>query len=443
MKIKINKAIPGIPMVYKRSFTFSTRSYGSHCAEVILTKDGEYSMNIDGHAYSPHEAAAKRSSQYKSAVMAVSIEMQQAMEAYNDAFINLAIQTVSPSNRLILENQLNQLVLNKYIRQKCMLPKPSKSDVESDLREEADAKFFSVWKGKSSQKKQFISENIETEYHKRLSNWEELKRYHEAIQDYFEAQTNKQYQKEYNKNKKAIEDDLYGDTAFVIERFKELPNKLKLPFDITLECGYDKKSGVIDAVASLPSLLYIPDKKAVSFATGKIGVKDKLKREVDEDTVKTMLGLSYYLAGYLFSLSFNVNIVRLSVMAGYSAYYWIEFNRKSFTSLRFSCLNPIQDFFRHPNVIDYKKTSIALIEDSIFRRRIRDAIKVADALAGNGKLVALSIKEAESICKNVAGTDDLKQALKEAKSNMSTIVLANKKYQNILNEIEDGGQNME
>ena len=62
MKIKINKGNFGVPMVIRQSFSFNTRSYGSHKAEVVLAKDGEYSMTIDGsYAYSIHDAAAKRS----------------------------------------------------------------------------------------------------------------------------------------------------------------------------------------------------------------------------------------------------------------------------------------------------------------------------------------------------------------------------------------------
>ena len=48
MKIKINKGNFGVPMVIRQSFSFNTRSYGSHKAEVVLAKDGEYSMMIDG-----------------------------------------------------------------------------------------------------------------------------------------------------------------------------------------------------------------------------------------------------------------------------------------------------------------------------------------------------------------------------------------------------------
>ena len=211
----------------------------------------------------------------------------------------------------------------------------------------------------------------------------------------------------------------------------------QIPFDITLDVDYNKVDGIIDATASLPSLITIPDKKAVPLASGKISIKDKLKRELDADTANTLLGLSYYLAGYLFNLSVNVSVVRLSVVTGFSAYYWVEFERKSFSTLSFSSLYPLQDFFSHPNVIDYTKSSIELINESDFRQRIKDAIKVSDLLSQNPDLIVLSVSEAEKIIKILDGTDDLKQAVKEAKSNRSSVVVANKRYKNILSEIDN------
>ena len=440
MKIKINKGNFGVPMVIRQSFSFNTRSYGSHKAEVVLAKDGEYSMTIDGsYAYSIHDAAAKRSPLYKDAIVKVSNEMLRAMGGCDDVYIRLSRKTPRLKRRATVENQLNKLTLKQYEREKFSLPMPLKAEVEADLQEEANHKFFSLWSGNSSKKSEFVSDTLEEEYDDRMSNWEELKQYHETIQSCVEAQANAEFQKEYNECKKTIEDELYGDDAYVIQQLFEVNSKVnfQIPFDITLDIVYNKVDGIIDATASLPSLITIPDKKAVPLASGKISIKDKLKRELDADTANTLLGLSYYLAGYLFNLSVNVSVVRLSVVTGFSAYYWVEFERKSFSTLSFSSLYPLQDFFSHPNVIDYKKSSIELIPESNFRQRIKDAIIVSNLLSQNPDLIVLPISEAEKIVKILNGTDDLKQAVKEAKSNHSSVVVANKRYKNVLAEIDN------
>ena len=361
------------------------------------------------------------------------------MEGCDDVYTRLSRKTPRLKRRASVESQLNKLTLKQYEREKFSLPMPRKTEVESDLQEEANHKFFSVWSSNSSKKSEFVSDTLEEEYNERISNWEELKRYHETIQSCVEAQANAEFLKEYNECKKTIEDELYGDDAYVNQQLFEANSKLnfQIPFDVTLDVDYNKVDGIIDATASLPSLITIPDKKAVPLTSGKISVKDKLKRELDADTANTLLGLSYYLAGHLFNLSVNVSIVRLSVVTGFSAYYWVEFNRNSFSALSFSSLYPLQDFFSHPNVIDYTKSSIELISESDFRQRIKDAIKVSDMLSHNPDLIVLSVSEAEKIIKILDGTDDLKQAVKEAKANRSSVVVANKRYKNVLSEIDN------
>ena len=100
-------------MVIRQSFGFNTRSYGSHKAEVVLAKDGEYSITIDGsYAYSIHDAAAKRSPLYKDAIVKVSNEMQRAMEAYDNLFVFLSRKMPRIKQRSLLENQLAQLTLD-------------------------------------------------------------------------------------------------------------------------------------------------------------------------------------------------------------------------------------------------------------------------------------------------------------------------------------------
>ena len=437
MNIKIDKGV--FEMVIRQSFSFTTRSYDLHKAEVTLAKDGEYSLTIDGSAYSSYAATVKRSSSYKDAVLKVSKEMLRAIERCNNAYTYLSKKTICPQSRVNIENKLNNLAIKKYKREPFTLPMPRKGEVVNDLQREANHKFFSLWGSNSSKKRSFVSDTLEEEFNERMSNWEELKQYHETIQSCIEAQTNKEFLKDYNDSKKILEDELYGDETYVKQQLSVLKTKLNFqtPFDISLDVDYIKESGIIEAIASLPSLINVPDKKAVSLTSGKISIKDKLKKELDTDTVNTLLGLSYYLAGYLFNLSLNVSVVRLSVMTGFSAYYWVEFERKSFSALSFSSLYPLQDFFNHPNVIDYTKSSIELISETDFRRRIEDAIQTSALLSSNPNLIILSLVDAERICKKINNPEDLRQAIREAKANKSTTVIANRRYGNVLNEIHD------
>lgn len=428
-------------MVTKYSYPFTTRSHGIHRAEIILSKNGEYILAIDGkHAYSPYEDAAKRSPYYKTAITNVTSEMQQAIEAYNNAFVQIAPKTSQILNRSVVEKKLNTLVLKKYSRVPFTLPKPNKLEVLVDLKKEADVKFYSVWKSNSSFKEKFISDQIDYEYNQRMLNWEDLNRYHDTIQDYLETLENKKYNQEYIVNKQSLEDELYGKEAYVKKKLQELSQKVKVPFDLSLDVDYRQKEGLINAVVTLPSLLNIPDKKVVPLATGRISVKDKLKREYDEDTINTLIGLAYNIADHLFSLSVNVKIVRLSAVSGFMAYYWIEFNRTTFSAISFGYHNLLQDFFCHPYIINLKNSSIEAIPEVEFQNRVADIININDLLLKDNTLIRIGIQDAEMIINHLDECDDLIKEVKKAKEKKSNYIVANKRYKNILQELNNNSE---
>lgn len=439
MKIKLNKSNISVPDTLSCHFDFNTKYNGSHRAYVYLSADGEYRMKIDGVEYSTYEPSAKRSSLYSKAIAALSNQMQLSINNYNEAFVNIAKQSVIFRSKQSIEKQIGKIELKKYSRKKFIIPFPQKEEVRDDLAEEANSKFFSIWSNRISKKQKYIDENIDEELNKRESNWQELKLYHDSIEDVIESGVNSQYQKEYNSKRKALEDIIIGDDEYVKEKISNIDSELKFPWpvDVFIDVNYIKNDKIIEAIVTLPLNFKIPEKKVVSLSSGKINVKDKLKREFDIDTSSALLGLSYYLCSKLFDITTNVKTIRLSVESSLYAYYWVEFDRDTlFNSINpLSSLEPIHDFFHHPNVIDYKKNSISPIPIDDFKIRIKDAINVAKILFQDKNLAAISISDAESLCKSLSNTPDLQKAIVIAKRNNSSMVVVNKKYVNAIREL--------
>lgn len=435
MKIKISKGDFGVPTNIKVSW-----NEGSHKVAVILTSEGEYSYLLDRRIYTPSEFVAKRGL-YKEAVLRASNEMLKAYSKHTDAFLHLYRQTPIPIQKGLLERKLLKLTPNKYSREVFPIPMPRKSDVESDLKEEATHRFFSLWSSNSSKKEQFVSCHIEEEYNARMKDWNELKSYHEAIQNQIEAQKNQEYQTEYEASRKVIEDELYGDFHYVMNRLTKIESQYngQIAFDITLDVNYLREDGVIEATATLPPSYnieeHISEKQASLLQSGRVSIKNKLKRELDEERNSSLIGISYFISGLMFSLAVNINKVRFALYTGVDALYWVEFERKFFTSTSYQTLQPLQDFFTHPNVINYKRNVIEHIPETDFQKRIIDAVGISLLLASNSDLCTLRLSDAEKICKAVEGTDDLKDAVKKAKSNKSSIVVTDRRYLNILSEI--------
>ena len=94
MKIKISKSDIKVPATLSCHYVFNTRFYGSHTAYIYLFADGRYQIKIDGVEYSTHEPSAKRSPLYSDAISTLSSHMLSAMNNYNEAFVNIAKQSI-------------------------------------------------------------------------------------------------------------------------------------------------------------------------------------------------------------------------------------------------------------------------------------------------------------------------------------------------------------
>lgn len=439
MRIKISKADINVPATLSYHYDFDTRFYGSHRAFVYLSTDGKYQMKIDGVEYSTHEPSAKRSPLYSKAITTLSNYMLSAMNEYNEAYVNIAKQSLLFRNREKIEKLIGKIELKKYTRRDFTYPRPTKDEVKEDLFEESEAKYFSLWSKRQSKKEKFIEEHIDEEYRKREVNWLKLKSYHDSIEKNIEHTVNSQYQQEYYNKRMALEDVIRGDEEYVRKKFSELVGELKFPWpiDIFLDLNYSKKEKLIEAVVTIPLDFMLPEKKAFILSSGKISVKNKLKGELDTDTSTALLGLSYYLCSRLFDITTHVETIRLSVVSSLYAYYWVEFDRSSlFNSLNpISSLDPINDFFHHPNVLDFKRNSISQIPLDDFRPRVQDAIRIAKKLARDNKLGTISLSDAEAICKRLSNVQDLQKAISFAKKNNTTMVIVDKKYVNIIREL--------
>ncbi|MBP3253598.1 MAG: hypothetical protein J6M30_09700 [Bacteroidales bacterium] len=370
MKIHINKSDAfAVPDSISEHFDFFTRSL-PHRADVCLSKQGEYSVLVDYSADSEWELAAKRSPQYKTTVMNVSYKMADAFNKCNDAFATLYLQTDKPKTTTGIKNKLNRLMPEKYTWEKFSLNPPDKAELQKDLQRDAEAEFFSFWKSNKKAKLRFINDNLDSEYNKRLQFFNQAASYHQAIQSYLASKADEQYLKEYQAKKKALEDELYGQEDLVNKRLEELKDKCLLPYAADLDCMYDKDCGVLQCTVSIPENLGIPAAKASLLSSGKISIKPKTKKETEADCTNTLIGLSYYLAGHLFNIAFNINTVSITLVSGHSAYYWVEFNRKQFASLSFKEASPADNLLLYPHVIEIKKSNIELMPVEELKKRV-------------------------------------------------------------------------
>lgn len=472
---------PQEPQTVTYEYSFNSR-YDYHRARLALDPQGNYEVTVDGVANSTYEASAKRNPNYKTGMSYLANQMLTAIStneaAYRDIYKNTAHLAVgrykeremadtakktdadieAEADKKVKKADLASIVPKKFNKATFSGKAPSKGDVEAKLRDEADHKFFSIWKNRSAEKNQFIDKNEEAVLKDRQEKYDELKSYFDKIQDTLGATTNASYLKEYHeKRKKAVEEYnnrrkafidnlknrrdvavgyLTGPKDYVDDGIKDLKNRSHLPFKVKLTTKYVQKESLLNVEVSVPVIIHIPMTKGTLLSSGRVSIKSKLQREMYQDMVLCQLGIAYYLCGFLFNISANIKTIRFSLLASDNGdgYYWVQFPRDQFFTLDFSNIDPLLTLERYPHVIKYGKISLEPINASTFKAKINDALLIAGQASSSNQTV-LSLTDAEHILDAMPNSVDLKKAVEESKTKGQSVVVADKKYENILKEL--------
>ena len=462
-------------------YTFNSR-YGSHRAEISLTSDGTYSIRIDGQINSSYEASAKRNPYYKIGMSTVAKEMLTRYANTDSAFRNIVKNTPQLAIGSFKEKEMTDLVkktrsdfeaeadknisgpdyshlkLTRYSKKAYQGTKPTKAQVEENLREEANHKFFSLFKNRSSEKNEFVENNVEAVYQDRWAKYNELKQYFDNIQDVIASKVDAKNVSEYNSQKSRIladykrkrdayildrvakrknaEDFLNGPVDYVVSGIKELQSKITFPFDADMLVNYQQMEGSMDVQVSIPSIIMIPETKATLLASGRISVKNKLQREKSQDLVLCQLGLAYYLCGSLFNVSANIKKICFSLIQRESGngIYWVQFQRNQFFQVDFHSIDPLLIMEHYPHVFKYGKIELEPIPTADFKAKINDALLIAGQ-ASNANQTVISVSDARRILDAMPNAFDLRKSYEDALTKGNSVLVTEKKYENILKEL--------
>lgn len=468
-----------VPQTVTYDYNFNS---GLHRAHITLDSNGNYAIRVDGQNNSLFENSAKRDAHYKKAIRFLSDEMFNQFHSCDAAYTELHKHTVQLSIGRSMEEEMSKLVnltfkdieiqadrqvkkpdtssvvLKVFEKTNYKGKLPSKENAIANLREEAKHKYFSLWRTHSSERQQFVDNNLEEVYNDSIVKYDELKDYFSEIQDVCAAKANAQYLEDYNnqlnsmvadynqrrdafvfnlteKQKKAI-NYITGPEDYVDKSLIALSEKVNLPFTVTLETNYSQKEGLLTAKAVIPSYINIPDTKASILSTGRISIKNKLQREMNQGLSSCQIGLSYYLCGYIFNISANIKTIRFSLMARENGdgYYWVQFSREQFFSNDFQSFDPLLFLERCPHVIQYGKASLESINKVDFDNKIKDALLIAEQASDYNKSV-ITLDDAWKILRAMPDAEDLRKAIAQAQTRGNSVVIVNKKYENILKEL--------
>lgn len=430
----------------KQYFNVSYPKYGSGVVE--LTPFGEYILTTSGIT----DASARRSAEYKTAYNRVSMDMLHAYEAENRRYTSVHHNIPKIEAIEVYKKELMDLAPQKYIRQKFELPKPTKSEVEDDLRNEVKSINFNKNQDLVSEK-DYIKTNLNklTEY--RQQNWQEAYELFEQIEDAKEKRENKKYFAEYKKEYDQKEEYIIGGEKTVDEKINAICSTIEIPYNISFSYNYNKAEHLLSVEMTFENGINVPVLKATILTSGKISIKNKLVKEVIQDKTKSILSCTYYMAGNFFNASPNICYVRMSVYDTnkQNPLLWVEFERDKLSRISPRVIDVISDILDYPHVLDYKTKNDAIELASINVTRFKNEVITEINELNNRRLssqsiitdfwednIAVSFDVAQQLINVPRLSEAVRKAISMAKDNGTAYVILSKQFKGIIEEFKKG-----
>lgn len=331
-----------------------TRSYrfNGGTATVQLDSLGNYEVLVNGSRFSAQENSAKRDADYKPTVSDVSLKMVTAFEKRDAEFTSMQKKAARLQKQSEHQKKIDELSPERYERESFPLSRPGREDIRKELEREAEIRFADLYEDKRKEKSSFINEQEKNTLAARMKAYEEVQAFFSDLQDNKEAKVNAIFQKDYERKKKEIEDFIYGEVSKTETNLRMILSELNLPFRIEISCDYNQSLGLLETKIELPMDMGVPTTKTNILSSGKISVKDKLVKEVEQSKTETILSLVYYVVASLFNATINIQTQRVSVVTagGNEGILWVQFDRKKFSRLSMRTVIPLQNYYDWPHV---------------------------------------------------------------------------------------------
>lgn len=276
------------------------------------------------------------------------------VDAQTIEFTELASKGVAIKTLSYYQNELSRLNLKVYEPENFKIEKPTKEQISSELRNIGEHRYYKLFGSNNNQIEQFVSENQESVLEQREKAWNEIKDFFELVESDKEDSENEKFQKEYDKEYKKQEEYIVGEVEYVETALDRIFNNIKLPFDALVEINYNKEKQKAIVNVEIPPHIDIPTVRTnISATYGRISVKSKLVREMDDEKSKCVIGFAYYICSLVFSTSANIVDIDITIWENGKDYglIWAYVSRHQFASpKRFSPLVDIYNWNHISNI---------------------------------------------------------------------------------------------
>lgn len=373
-------ATTSVPIgTHRQDFTVSYPKYGN--GTVSLTALGDYLLTTNGIT----EGSARRTNEYKAAYNKVSMDMLYAYEAEDRRFTSMHCNMPKVNDVSIYKQELMNLAPQKYKRAQFSFPKPTKAEVEEDLRNEVRSLNFDKTKPEKVSEKDYISKNLNRLIENRSRCWIEAHDLFNQIEDAREERENAKFFGEYEAIYNRKQDYIEGNENAVKAELSSMCATIEIPYNIDIVCEYKKNAHRLDVEMTFEDGVNVPSSKATILASGKISIKNKLVKEMISAKTLSTLSCVYYFASHLANVSPNIQYLPMSVFdrSKQNPLLWVEFERGMFSRITPQIVELHSDILGYPHVLDFKTKGdtleLAIMDTNTFEKEVKAAIENVNA----------------------------------------------------------------
>lgn len=420
-------------------------------ATVQVDSLGNYEVLVNGSRFSSQENSAKRDADYKPAVGDISIKMVSAFEKRDAEFTAMHKKAARMQKLSEHQKKIDALSPQKYERESFPLSRPRREDVRRELEAEAEVSIVDLYDDKRKERTAFVNEHEKDAMAARLRAYEEVQSFFSDIQDDKETRANALFQKEYERQKKEIEDYINGEPSLTEQNIRMILGELALPYRVEVCCDYNENLGLLNTDIEFYGDMNLPTNKTNILASGKISVKDKLVKEMEQFKTETIVSMVYYVAASLFNAAINIRTQRISVWleGKREGLIWIQFDRNGFSKLSMRTVNPMLNYYDWPRVDALRMVRGAsqfdtfdadsfknAIEQVMADNGIKDEEQSAVADLPYGSDVIVTIGYAKTLAAALPTDVELQSLVADAVSSGTSKLTLPKKYKGILKELK-------
>jgi len=367
----LNAGIPGTGLYDRKKISnetssqqFSDDNTTYMKVGIHLEDDGKISIKDENNTVITDESLIrkiKRKEVYKSAVeKAVKIRKAE-VDNKTAEFVEVYMSAPALIERNIVEKELNNLKFKEYKIKKFDDDKPTNENCKTELQAKANREIGSIffWKNKGL-RKTYVEQNLEEYYSDAVKEWETKKNKFEKNEEKQKEKRDKDAKTEYFAEKERLENILESSENHIETTLAELFNELKLPVEFSVGYELKQKGKTVCIDLDLPEIEDLNTEKADITASGKLSVKKKSKKVLNEEYAKGVAGLAYFFAAHVFNISFSIDNILIS---GYTQrnnpkngkvedqyIYSILFERGKFQELNIQKINPLESMGIFKNV---------------------------------------------------------------------------------------------